>query len=577
MAEKTHHMVAISFVSWPDIIFTSASAQITLTPGTAFLEGGVNAVPFVRGEDYEIRFEAGQLRRLAQGTISDPSPSDLVISYSFYPGGIEQNTAYPQTIKPVGVKVEPDVTANFFFYGTASDFSSISGIAVNLELVPRTPSRFSFLAPVEPGNLLLMSYYNDVPIVSAPGCFRSAKPNVVDLVLPPILARYRLSGWEEIIINSTSDENRIAIPASLFDATAQWEFEYYLKFQYTTSPIRIIDPGANYIFLPYSYLMHNAEESMEDVQKVLHLDENRRARLSLPAITDQTLAELERTLASEIELIEDRFWRFIDATTVEVFIGAFSDQATYRLTYKSRKVEFVTPITEQWEYAKSPDGTNFTDFAPINIGDKLLTDNFIRVRVTSFGDFAVQDYRVRAMAGIADTSELSGCGFGIEPFGLLPFGDCMATAIEEEAIQSKRPSGRLGLSGNLTITSHLLATVAFVSTGGSLFFSGTKYYSLTTKMIQTSTPGGVNMQLPSAINLKNLWIRMDPASAGTVTAKFVVNDTPSNAIVVTISAGTTIGSATGDLALQAGDQLCVQIVGASNVFVNSLSARYTIV
>jgi molybdenum cofactor cytidylyltransferase len=53
-----------------------------------------------------------------------------------------------------------------------------------------------FLAPVEPGNLLLLGYKDDTPIISAPGCFRSAKPNVVDLVLPPMLARYRISGWE---------------------------------------------------------------------------------------------------------------------------------------------------------------------------------------------------------------------------------------------------------------------------------------------------------------------------------------------------------------------------------------------
>src|SRR5713226_1911304 len=53
-----------------------------------------------------------------------------------------------------------------------------------------------FLAPVEPGSLLLLGYKDDVPIASAPGCFRSAKPNVVDLVLPPMLARYHVSGWE---------------------------------------------------------------------------------------------------------------------------------------------------------------------------------------------------------------------------------------------------------------------------------------------------------------------------------------------------------------------------------------------
>lgn len=53
-----------------------------------------------------------------------------------------------------------------------------------------------FLAPVEPGNLLMLAYKDDVPIVSAPGCFRSAKPNVVDLILPPLLARYRVTSWE---------------------------------------------------------------------------------------------------------------------------------------------------------------------------------------------------------------------------------------------------------------------------------------------------------------------------------------------------------------------------------------------
>jgi molybdenum cofactor cytidylyltransferase len=53
-----------------------------------------------------------------------------------------------------------------------------------------------FLAPVEPGNLLLMGYKDDVPVVSAPGCYRSLKLNVVDLLLPPLMARYRVSTWE---------------------------------------------------------------------------------------------------------------------------------------------------------------------------------------------------------------------------------------------------------------------------------------------------------------------------------------------------------------------------------------------
>jgi len=41
-----------------------------------------------------------------------------------------------------------------------------------------------------------LSYKDEIPFVSAPGCFRSAKPNVIDLLLPPLLARYRVAGWE---------------------------------------------------------------------------------------------------------------------------------------------------------------------------------------------------------------------------------------------------------------------------------------------------------------------------------------------------------------------------------------------
>ncbi len=53
-----------------------------------------------------------------------------------------------------------------------------------------------FLAPVEPGNLMMLSYKDEIPVVAAPCCFRSPKPNILDLILPPILAKYRISGWE---------------------------------------------------------------------------------------------------------------------------------------------------------------------------------------------------------------------------------------------------------------------------------------------------------------------------------------------------------------------------------------------
>jgi molybdenum cofactor cytidylyltransferase len=53
-------------------------------------------------------------------------------------------------------------------------------------------------APVEPGNLLLLAYAQDLPIVGAPGCVKSRDTNVVDLILPRLLAGERV-GKKEIV------------------------------------------------------------------------------------------------------------------------------------------------------------------------------------------------------------------------------------------------------------------------------------------------------------------------------------------------------------------------------------------
>jgi molybdenum cofactor cytidylyltransferase len=48
-------------------------------------------------------------------------------------------------------------------------------------------------APVDPGNLLLLAYLDGVPVLGVPGCVRSPKINIVDWVLPALLAGETLS------------------------------------------------------------------------------------------------------------------------------------------------------------------------------------------------------------------------------------------------------------------------------------------------------------------------------------------------------------------------------------------------
>ena len=66
------------------------------------------------------------------------------------------------------------------------------------DIVPRAVMRAgghveSVGAPVDPGNLLMLAYIGDVPIVGAPGCARSKKTNIVDWILPRLLVGDRLT------------------------------------------------------------------------------------------------------------------------------------------------------------------------------------------------------------------------------------------------------------------------------------------------------------------------------------------------------------------------------------------------
>jgi molybdenum cofactor cytidylyltransferase len=51
----------------------------------------------------------------------------------------------------------------------------------------------AFGIPVDPGNLLMLAWLDSVPVLGAPGCARSPRGNVIDLVLPRLLAGDRLS------------------------------------------------------------------------------------------------------------------------------------------------------------------------------------------------------------------------------------------------------------------------------------------------------------------------------------------------------------------------------------------------
>jgi hypothetical protein len=71
------------------------------------------------------------------------------------------------------------------------------------DMAPRVIERLGgevicYGAPVDPGNLLMVAALGEVPVLGAPGCARSRKLNVIDWVLPRMLAGERLTRAEII-------------------------------------------------------------------------------------------------------------------------------------------------------------------------------------------------------------------------------------------------------------------------------------------------------------------------------------------------------------------------------------------
>lgn len=50
-----------------------------------------------------------------------------------------------------------------------------------------------FGVPVDPGSLLVLGYIGQTPVIGAPGCVKSLQTNVIDLILPRLLAGERLT------------------------------------------------------------------------------------------------------------------------------------------------------------------------------------------------------------------------------------------------------------------------------------------------------------------------------------------------------------------------------------------------
>lgn len=134
--------------------------------------------------------------------ISGPSALREILINDFH-ASVKQRIEFlgSQLIEPIYVPHDAESIANAMRDYAQYDLilvASVSAIIDIDDIVPDALRRAGGTVtihgvPVDPGTLMMMGYLNDVPVLGAPGCIKSPKVNVIDWILPRLLAGERLT------------------------------------------------------------------------------------------------------------------------------------------------------------------------------------------------------------------------------------------------------------------------------------------------------------------------------------------------------------------------------------------------
>jgi molybdenum cofactor cytidylyltransferase len=134
--------------------------------------------------------------------ISGPESARDNMIHSFYDPALERIQNLKSTLQsPIYVSHTPMAIANAIKQCADNDLILIAGISAIIDREDVTPTALQmaggsvthFGVPVDPGSLLMLGYVNDTAVIGAPGCIQSPKTNVIDWILPRLIAGERLT------------------------------------------------------------------------------------------------------------------------------------------------------------------------------------------------------------------------------------------------------------------------------------------------------------------------------------------------------------------------------------------------
>jgi molybdopterin biosynthesis enzyme len=210
---KVNTDALLNFNEQPGITLATIPTNTVVRPKT--IVGTIKIIPYsvpeaalktaetIAANNWLVKVKPFMIRRAALITTGSPEARDKVVS-SFTPALRDRLLAYDTEMVegPFVSEDEAEISeAIQWALASGARMILIAGETSIMDVDDITPRAISAVggrivhhgAPVEPGNLLLLAYYDDIPIVGAPGCARSKSHNVVDMILPRLAAGEQLT------------------------------------------------------------------------------------------------------------------------------------------------------------------------------------------------------------------------------------------------------------------------------------------------------------------------------------------------------------------------------------------------
>jgi hypothetical protein len=312
----------------------------------------------------------------------------------------------------------PTYVELYFFQNTlnASDNSGIvnvkgivyesdwrTGTRVNLNVVPRSPDRFSHMVPTTSTRKAELVVFDSFGVATL------TEPSLGNATLSLLLRNgvpMPNSTWS-YMTNSTIQLANL----SELDPTATYEFRYTVEISYLSA---VVDCGIKYYLFNwyadwYEYIRCGLDAVLNDRTEALDISPNTlQATLTFRAQTTSTTNEVYMNDSRTVTKLSTTQWRFIDPLTIKVEPEVFSTSNTYTIVYTSRGLvkRQIPQIVVEVRY--SADNLTWSPWIEIPhdapFGNRFRYFQF-RVNIDNVTD--LRDYKLRSLVMKGDPLDRS--------------------------------------------------------------------------------------------------------------------------------------------------------------------------